>query len=1379
MTAIPGATSSTYVPVTADIGQNITVTVTATNAAGNATASSAAVGPVTSGGGGGANAQALNINIANEGNHYLNIAKQFVWNVDPTIINADGYPTQVPTTSWGCGMGLTPGYYGSWTWSWSGTASMQCSGPPLIVVSGGTYFGLAGSTGDIQGNALMASQTNPTVVFYFGWNIQSITSGGPGGTAIKIVAKTGWVGQFAVGNTIQMQIAGANVNTGANGNWTAVVIDSSSFYLQGSTFTNAQGSAGGTAVYAGSASLNILNSGTLAGFANLVFCRTVDYTAVQAGSYWDGMGGISDLTTLVGQLKDLKPGWLRFMDLSTVQGNFEKDWAQRTPVTAISWPTSDGRWVHGSWIGTFSQTGDAYSCSDPTISVWSGSDYLDGAIVQGHIATPNTGGTPTLAVGGHPALPIIGNPPVPLFITCNSGVGIATIAATGSSYSGTTVTLNLVAGLSGAHAVAVGDRIVLSGITGTGTDIATLNNGGAVPFWTTITGSTGTTIKFTVASGLNITSITGGSVADLTAAAGQTMSFTFSASGAAWLNGGSNYTMSFLTRSSCTDGPTLGFHLEQCVMASNDNNARVAGILLGSTLTVCALASVNGGSYVTSTGATTLTFIGPMDGGQYPSVGDAIVTLSLAGTGAVNSLNGPTYTLTSVSYGNSGGQTLVTVGFTAATGLGSITITSGQLFDSTAAQPCPFISVGRGLHQNVVGAPVISSGGPLVWNLSVGGQTTGANSYQVDPEPVLGFSGTSQSLGAQVINQSWFYTPSAQAGRFTATSLPSSFSSSTIAVGQVSAPSADPNRNNHVTFVYNYLMKAWMVLNGPMGVALPVEAAVQLCNTVGASYWNNILQPSSAYMTSYANYVAANLNSGLKLGIEYGNENWNFTNPRTYILSWGAALGWSVTDSAKANLSFTGLRTKQYSDIIRSAWVSAGRAPHDFYMLSMVQCGSGGIGSVPYLYQNTGQLLNATNFPLFGSYGGLGGGAPSANYDTFPNRPIDACDGYGCAAYWGTAWWAGAYFYVNGPVGANAPALQASLDYANGSTATAFSECVNMFNGTTVPSGLTNYSNTLGAGSFSTIFTSMEAEATQYDGTRQSGYNKLAIMHYEGGPQWATGINLPNGVNSVNQTDIGALAGQIIALQWDVSSYTRTGKPTVASGTYNNSTGVVALTLNNQVRDSNAARFTASCYFQNGFFVLDVSAFATGAISPGMTLYAPSGVATCTIVSFIDFMGAGAGRWEMSVNQTVASQTMFAGDTVTVTGLTGTGAIASLNGTFATAPTTSGTTLSYQAPAGLTLTINNSAGNVYDATAAATEIATNVQTLGQAWKNDVSYKNMIKTSYFQQLANISGINREIHPGQYGYAVDGWGMFPTDYALNTPYQNYYAIKEWDA
>ena len=46
MTAIPGATSSTYVPVTADIGQNITCTVTASNTAGSASATATGVGPI-------------------------------------------------------------------------------------------------------------------------------------------------------------------------------------------------------------------------------------------------------------------------------------------------------------------------------------------------------------------------------------------------------------------------------------------------------------------------------------------------------------------------------------------------------------------------------------------------------------------------------------------------------------------------------------------------------------------------------------------------------------------------------------------------------------------------------------------------------------------------------------------------------------------------------------------------------------------------------------------------------------------------------------------------------------------------------------------------------------------------------------------------------------------------------------------------------------------------------------------------------------------------------------------------------------------------------------------------------------------------------------
>jgi hypothetical protein len=46
-TNISGATSSTYLLVTADLAAMITVTVTATNASGSASATSAGVGPIT------------------------------------------------------------------------------------------------------------------------------------------------------------------------------------------------------------------------------------------------------------------------------------------------------------------------------------------------------------------------------------------------------------------------------------------------------------------------------------------------------------------------------------------------------------------------------------------------------------------------------------------------------------------------------------------------------------------------------------------------------------------------------------------------------------------------------------------------------------------------------------------------------------------------------------------------------------------------------------------------------------------------------------------------------------------------------------------------------------------------------------------------------------------------------------------------------------------------------------------------------------------------------------------------------------------------------------------------------------------------------------
>jgi hypothetical protein len=80
----------------------------------------------------------------------------------------------------------------------------------------------------------------------------------------------------------------------------------------------------------------------------------------------------------------------------------------------------------------------------------------------------------------------------------------------------------------------------------------------------------------------------------------------------------------------------------------------------------------------------------------------------------------------------------------------------------------------------------------------------------------------------------------------------------------------------------------------------------------------------------------------------------------------------------------------------------------------------------------------------------------------------------------------------------------------------------------------------------------------------------------------------------------------------------------------------------------------------------------------------------------------------------------------------------------------------------------------------ATEAATQVINMIQAWKFDATYKNLIKTYYYQHLVNASaGKGRETHPAQYGWAGDVWGIFPSDFHSATPYASYAAIKEWNA
>lgn len=365
---------------------------------------------------------------------FQNLAKSFNFpSQDPTTVSSDGYPLSTPASVIASNPSMPPNYYGTYTWSWSGQGSMQIPSVAIVVTSGGTAITEIGSnSGDASGNVTLLSQSNPSVVFAFGFNIQSIQNNGSG--VIQINTKSNFVTGAGSGsaNGQLINISGANANTGANGTWIIANRSASSFELQGSTFTNAQASPAGQAIFTGSnLSVRFHNAGTYGSggtqMSNLVWCRTADVASIAAGQIIDA--------TYIAQLKYLfnnngaanaNLGWLRFMDLIGVQASFECDFSQRISSTYVTYPQSGGSFRPGYWAGAgaVTNTADALTCSDPSVSVWNGSSYIDNAIVQGTISATNAGGTPTLAVGGHAAKPIFnyadGTPVIILGLTGGS-----------------------------------------------------------------------------------------------------------------------------------------------------------------------------------------------------------------------------------------------------------------------------------------------------------------------------------------------------------------------------------------------------------------------------------------------------------------------------------------------------------------------------------------------------------------------------------------------------------------------------------------------------------------------------------------------------------------------------------------------------------------------------------------------------------------------------------------------------------------------------------------------------------------------------------------------------------------------------------------------
>jgi hypothetical protein len=375
---------------------------------------------------------------------YLNLVKSMSFDQQITNISSDGYPVASPTVAL-LNRGSTKmpgGYYGTFTMSWGGSASLQLNGPAIVVSSGGTVvFSINASSGDqaASSNINIQSQTATAVavpsatplVFAFGWNIQSISNNGLG--LIRINCKTNYVGSSTShiqtgidqnGNVgALVNITGANVNTGANGLWSIINVGASSFDLVGSTFTNAQVGVAGQAIFACSGmSMQFNTSAGYSGFSNWVWAKTGDLAAIAAGQIYDSTL-VSQLTTLFNNSRASVSsyGWLRFMDATAVQTSLESNFSNRMPTTQMSYGVNSfvPAFLTSSANATITNGGaDAYTCSDASTSVWSGSNYIDGAVILGAPDQTNSTVNPTLNVGGHGAKPIYGLNWDPQFYTC-------------------------------------------------------------------------------------------------------------------------------------------------------------------------------------------------------------------------------------------------------------------------------------------------------------------------------------------------------------------------------------------------------------------------------------------------------------------------------------------------------------------------------------------------------------------------------------------------------------------------------------------------------------------------------------------------------------------------------------------------------------------------------------------------------------------------------------------------------------------------------------------------------------------------------------------------------------------------------------------------
>ncbi len=283
------------------------------------------------------------------------------------------------------------------------------------------------------------------------------------------------------------------------------------------------------------------------------------------------------------------------------------------------------------------------------------------------------------------------------------------------------------------------------------------------------------------------------------------------------------------------------------------------------------------------------------------------------------------------------------------------------------------------------------------------------------------------------------------------------------------------------TFVYDDLLDKVLYSNGGITFSVPIEAQVQLANTLQVNLW--AVMPAWAddtYVSTWATYVRDNLNAALTFYAEYSNEVWNFSFPQTqWAFQRGLALGFPNANN-EPHYGWYGLRVRQVMSAITSIW----SGHNNLKRVMAFQAFGSTSGNNIYRFQGT-DLSTGLGYTKYNSYIG-------ASYNTAPDRPIDYVDMLSYATYYSGANFNNGSSYTS----ASATFLQALADEYNSGDATQLA------------TALASLDSDIRAGTKSAVLgsqTLLGLSNVIYPGweTIAAGYSGKTVEPYEGGLETA------------------------------------------------------------------------------------------------------------------------------------------------------------------------------------------------------------------------------------------------------------------------------------